>query len=173
ARSPGDLAGRVQLNDAVAHALSGRLSRVLLDMMLVAFYGALMLYYDPLLTLIGVVTAAAHIGLLQLAARVRTDLSRRVAQEGGTLSGVSSGGLQMIETIKATGSETDFFGQWSGYQAKLVAAQQALAQREQWVQMAVVALSSINGLLVLGLGALRVMDGHLSVGGLVAFQSLM
>ncbi len=173
ARSPGDLASRVQLNDSVASVLSGQLSRVILDLSLVTFYAALMLYYDPWLTLVGFATAVAHLGLLKLAERMRADLSQRAAQEGGKLAGVAASGLQMIETLKATGSESDFFGQWAGHQAKLVDAQQSLLRREQWIQVAVGALSRANSLLVLGLGALRVIDGHLSVGGLVAFQSLM
>jgi NHLM bacteriocin system ABC transporter peptidase/ATP-binding protein len=173
ARSPGDLAERVQLNDQVAELLSGRLSTVLLDLMLVVFYAGLMLYFDPALTCIGIVSGVLHIGLLRLSERMRIDLSRLVGQEGGKLAGVASGGLQMIETIKATGSESDFFGYWSGHQAKLVAAQQTLARREQVMMVVVQALSRVSTVLVLGLGALRVMDGHLSVGTLVAFQSLM
>jgi NHLM bacteriocin system ABC transporter peptidase/ATP-binding protein len=173
ARSPGDLAGRVRLNDNVASILSGRLSTVLLDLCLVVFYGVFMFYLDPWLTLIGVGTMAAHIALLSAAERMRTDLSRRVGQHAGKLAGVASSGLQMIETIKATGSENEFFGQWAGYQAKLAVAQQSVARREQLVLMASGALSRINALLVLAVGALQVMDGHMSVGALVAFQSLM
>jgi NHLM bacteriocin system ABC transporter peptidase/ATP-binding protein len=173
ARSPGDLAGRVRLNDNVAAILSGRLSTVLLDLVLVAFYGAFMFYLDQWLTLIGVGTVIAHILLLRAAQRMRTDLSRRVGQHAGKLAGVASSGLQMIETIKASGSENEFFGQWSGYQAKLAVAQQDVARREQIVLMASELLSRTNSLLVLAVGALRVMDGHMTVGALVAFQSLM
>lgn len=173
ARSPGDIAGRVRLNDVVANLLSSRLSGAVLDLCLVVFYGLMMLYFDPLLTLVGLVTAALHVVLLRLSARLRTDLSRRVAQESGKLQGVAAGGLQAIETIKASGAESDFFAHWSGYQANVVAAQQALAQREHLLSIAAGALSAINSVLVLGLGALRVMDGQLTVGTLVAFQSLM
>jgi len=173
ARSPGDLAGRVQLNDHVAHLLSGRVSGVLLDLLLVAFYGVFMFYLDLPLTLVGAGTVVAHLLLLRAAARMRTDLSRSVGQHSGKLAGVAAGGLQMMETIKATGSETEFFGQWAGYQAKLVMAQQAAARREQFILMATDVLSHVNSLLVLSLGALRIMDGHMSVGTLVAFQSLM
>jgi NHLM bacteriocin system ABC transporter peptidase/ATP-binding protein len=173
ARSPGDLAGRVRLNDTVAGLLSGRVSGAALDLCQVAFYGLMMLYFDPLLTSVGLVTALLHVLLLRLAERARTDLSRRVAQEGGKLQGVAAGGLQSIETIKATGAENDFFAQWAGHQANMVAAQQALARREQLLSVAASIVSTLNALVVLGLGALRVMDGQLSVGTLVAFQSLM
>lgn len=173
ARSPGDLAERVRSNDTIAHTLSGRISGIALDMMLVAFYALFMLYIDPWLTLIGFATAAAHIMLLRGAQRMRTDLSRQVAQQYGKLHGVATGGLQMIETIKGTGSETEFFGQWAGYQARLLVAQQELVRRDQLLMMATELIGRANSLLVLCIGALRVMDGHLSLGMLVAFQTLM
>src|SRR5262249_14048373 len=132
-RMPGDLAGRIRSNDTVATTLSGRLSGVVLDLMLVAFYGAFMLYLDPWLTCIGLFTMGAHLLLLRLTSRVRADLGRRVGQGAGKLAGVAAGGLQMIETIKATGSESEFFSQWAGYQAKLVVVQQTAARREQWL----------------------------------------
>jgi NHLM bacteriocin system ABC transporter peptidase/ATP-binding protein len=173
ARSPGELAERVRSNDTVAHILSGKITGIVLDLVLVAFYATFMLYLDPWLTLIGIATAAAHIGLLRFAERVRTDLSRQVGQHGGKLAGVSASGLQMIETIKGTGSESEFFAQWAGYQAKLLIAQQQLARRDQLLAVVTELLSRFNSLLVLSVGALRVMDGHMSLGMLVAFQSLM
>jgi NHLM bacteriocin system ABC transporter peptidase/ATP-binding protein len=173
ARSPGDLANRVQLNDVVASTLSDQLSRGILDLLLVAFYALMMFYYDPALTLIGFATAAVHIALLRLGDRMRRDLSRLVAHEDGKLGNLAVSGLQMIETIKATGSEADFFGHWAGYQARKLSAQETLARREQWLRALVEALSRTNALLVLGCGALRVMDGQLSIGGLVAFEGLM
>ncbi len=173
ARSPGDIADRARANDAVAHMLSGRISAIVLDLLLLGFYAAFMLYVDAWLTLIGFATVAGHLVLLRTAERMRTDLSRQVGQHAGKLAGVATGGLMMIETIKGTGSESEFFSQWAGYQAKLVAAQQKLAQRDQLLMMATDMLARLNSLLVLGFGALRVMDGHMSLGMLVAFQSLM
>lgn len=173
ARSPGDLASRVGVNESVASMLSGRISGVVLDIVLVGFYAAFMIFLDPWLTLIGVFTVAGHIVLLRTAERMRTDLSRQVGQEMGKLAGVAAGGLQMIETVKGTGSESEFFGQWAGHQAKLVQAQQELVRRDQILMVFTDLLSRGNSLMVLSIGALRVMDGHLSLGMLVAFQTLM
>lgn len=172
-RSPGDLADRVRSNDNVAHLLSGRISGIALDLFLIGFYALFMLYIDPWLALIGFATAVGHLLLLRGAERMRTDLSRQVGQHAGKLAGVATGGLQMIETIKGTGSESEFFGQWAGYQAKLTIAQQELARRDQYLVVATSMLARVNALLVLSIGALRVMDGHLSLGMLVAFQTIM
>jgi ABC-type bacteriocin/lantibiotic exporter with double-glycine peptidase domain len=48
-----------------------------------------------------------------------------------------------------------------------------MARREQMVSALVGGVGRVNTLLVLAVGALRVMDGHLSLGALVAFQSMM
>lgn len=173
ARSPGDLAVRVRSNDAVASALSGRISGIALDMLLLVFYAGFMLYLDPWLSLIGYATAAGYLLLLRAAERARTDISRQVGQQAGKLAGIAGGGLQMIETIKGTGSEAEFFGQWAGYHAKLVVAQQELARRDQIMGVFTELLTEGNALLVLSIGALRVMDGHMTLGMLVAFQTLM
>jgi NHLM bacteriocin system ABC transporter peptidase/ATP-binding protein len=173
ARSPGDLASRVQLNDQAANLLSGRLAGVVLDMILIVFYAALMLVYDPWLTAIGLGAAALHVTLLVAQHRGRTDDALRVSVEAGKLAGISTGGLSMIETLKATAGESAFFASWAGHQAKLARAQQRMARRDQIVGTLVGAIGRLNTLLVLGVGAMRVMDGHLSLGGLVAFQALM
>ena len=140
---------------------------------MVAFYGVLITYLDPWLALIGAFTALGHVVLLRTTARVRADVGRKTSHSAGKLAGVAAGGLQMIETIRATGSESEFFAQWAGYQATLANVQQVAARREQWLLLASTALSHVNTLLVLAVGALRVVDGHLSVGTLVALQGLM
>jgi NHLM bacteriocin system ABC transporter peptidase/ATP-binding protein len=172
-RMPGDLAGRVRSNDHVASTMAGQLSSVVLDFILVAFYGALVTYLDHSLAVIGFATAVGHIALLRATSRVRADVGRKASHSAGKLAGVAAGGLQMIETIRATGSESEFFAQWAGYQANVANVQQVAARREQWLLLASTALSHVNTLLVLSVGAQRVIDGHLSVGTLVALQGLM
>jgi NHLM bacteriocin system ABC transporter peptidase/ATP-binding protein len=172
-RYPGEIAARVGLNDRLARLLSLDLARALLDAGVVAAYGLLMLRYDLLLTLIAFASAALSVVVLRRTARRHIDLSRRYALEAGLFLSASLGGLQIVETLKATGAESDFFTRWAGYQARLLRTQLASDAWAQALGLVPALLSIAAGALVLLVGALRIMAGDLTVGQLVAFQVLL
>jgi NHLM bacteriocin system ABC transporter peptidase/ATP-binding protein len=171
-RYAGEIGNRVQINDRVASLLSRDLATTALNLMVVVIYALLMLQYDLVLSLVSVVTAVINVLALRHVAARRTVLSQRMQQDRGKLMGTAMGGLQTIETVKAGGSESDFFARWAGYQAKVVNATQQLQLTEIFLGAVPPLLLSVNIALVLGIGGLRVIDGHLTMGMLVAFQAL-
>jgi NHLM bacteriocin system ABC transporter peptidase/ATP-binding protein len=172
-RYAGEVGSRVTVNDRIAQLLSGQVATTALNAFTVLFYVIVMLQYDVLLTLIGVLLAALNIVVLRSVSRERIDTNQRLLLERGKVTGVAMGGLQSIESIKATGSESDFFVRWAGLEAKLLEAQQELGTRTQFVSAVPPMLTNLAIAAVLGVGALRVMTGDLTIGMLVAFQSLM
>jgi len=171
-RFSGEISWRVQLNDQVAQLLSGQLAATLLSLVTVVFYLALMVHYDLVLTGVAVFFALLNLLALRYVSRKRTDLNQRLLQDVGLLNGAAMHGLQTIETIKATGGESDFFARWAGAQAKVVNSRQQLAIPTQFLSAVPPFLMLLNTTAILTIGGLRIMDGNLTIGTLVAFQSL-
>ncbi|MGE0449921.1 MAG: NHLP family bacteriocin export ABC transporter peptidase/permease/ATPase subunit [Vicinamibacterales bacterium] len=171
-RAPGEIGTRVAINDRVAMLLSGDLASTGLSLVTIVFFAVLMLTYDLPLTLATIAIAALNVVALRTVSRVRVDGNQKLLQDRGKLVGATMGGLQMIETLKSGGTESDFFVRWSGYQAKVVNGEQALGVPTQMLSAVPPFLMSMNTLAILWFGGLRVMDGAMSIGMLMAFQSL-
>jgi ABC-type bacteriocin/lantibiotic exporter with double-glycine peptidase domain len=131
-----------------------------------------MFRYDVGLTLIVIGVALANVVAIRVVARVRTDASRKLMTDKGRLQGTSMGGLRMMETLKATGGENEFFSRWAGYQAKALRAEQQLRQISDMVSVVPTVVGTLVTASVLLFGGLKVMDGVLTVGLLVAYQAL-
>ena len=172
-RYAGDISQRVSSNDRVAHLLSGELATNVVGVITAVFYVAIMLTYDGLLTLIGVLLTGLNVAALAYVARKRTDGNMRLQQERGKLMATTMGGIQTIETIKATGGELDFFARWAGLKAKTNNSEQRLALYSHMLSSVPVLITALTTATILGLGGWRVMEGSMTVGMLVAFQSLM
>ncbi|MFJ9767714.1 NHLP family bacteriocin export ABC transporter peptidase/permease/ATPase subunit [Streptomyces erythrochromogenes] len=172
-RNPADLVQRLQSNDTVAETLARDLSAAGVDAVVVVLYAVLLWTYDPQLTLVGVGVALLNVLALRTAIRLRATGTRRLRAESARLTNTSYGGLQLIETMKATGGENGFFRRWAGQHAVTLDVQQRLGVPSAWLAVVAPTLAALNSALILMIGGLRAVDGHLTVGLLVAFQALV
>ncbi|WPL16487.1 RTX-I toxin determinant B [Thiorhodovibrio winogradskyi] len=171
-RYPGDICNRVSSNDHVASLLSGQLATNIIGLVTIVFYAVVMAFYSLPLTLITVALALLNFLALAAVARQREDSSRQLVNDQGKLGAASISGLQLIETLKSSGSESDFFTKWSGLQAKYLNAQQSLTSATTVISSVPTLLAALTTASILGVGGLLVLDGSLTIGGLVAFQGL-
>ncbi|MBI4694517.1 MAG: NHLP family bacteriocin export ABC transporter peptidase/permease/ATPase subunit [Gammaproteobacteria bacterium] len=172
-RYAGEIANRSTLNDKLAGLLSGQLAQTAIDVVMMVFYGALMLWYDVGLTLMAVAFAGLNALLLTTISKQREETNMRVLQEYGKAQGVAMAGLQSIETLKASGLESGMFAQWAGYYAKATNARQELEFSNRWLNVVPALLTGLTTLSLLTFGGLRVINGELTIGMLIAMQSLM
>lgn len=172
-RYAGEICSRVKINERVGALVSRELATNVLNGVMAVFFAAMMWYYDALLTLISLAAAGLNLAALHGVSRMRVDASRKLLQERGKLVGVSMTGLRMMETYRATGSESDFFGQWAGYHARLLNAEQQIGMPSLLLSVAPSLLSSLNLAAVVAIGGARVLEGQMSPGQLAAFIGLL
>ena len=171
-RYAGEIGSRLTISDRVAQMVSSGLPAAGLNLFTALFFLAVMFSYDIVLSLVSLFFAVANIGLLQSVAGRRKAANQRLAIDGGKVVGTSMNGLMLMETIKASGAESDFFEKWAGYQARWLMSTQEQARSSLLLNTLPMTLAAVEASLIVGLGGLRVMDGAMSVGMLVAFQSL-
>lgn len=172
-RNAGDIQYRISLNDQLAEMICGQVGQAFTSLFMLAFYGGLLLTYDVPLAMTGITIAAINLIVLSFVAKKRKVLNQTLVQEKSKLMGLSMSGLQLMETIKASASENDFFAQWAGQQAKDCQAEQRMSASTVMFTALPMLLTSLNNAVILLFGAWRVIQGEMTIGMLVAFQALM
>jgi NHLM bacteriocin system ABC transporter peptidase/ATP-binding protein len=172
-RHSGDIASRVAANEQIARLLSSGIAANALNLTSVLIFAAAMAIYDVPLAALGVGMALLNVLALKFIGQNQQDLGRSLALERGKLVGATVSAVRTIETLKASGLEDEAFGRWAGIQAKALNAEQALGVSAILLEMLPTLLSGLTIAAILGIGGLRVIEGSLTLGSLVAFQSLM
>ncbi|MBX7548549.1 NHLP family bacteriocin export ABC transporter peptidase/permease/ATPase subunit [Streptomyces sp. tea 10] len=172
-RSPADLVQRLQSNDQVAETLARDLAAAGVDAIVVVLYAVLLYTYDPQLTFVGIGVALLNVVAMRLVVRLRATRTAKLRADTARLTNTSYTGLQLIETMKATGGEDGYFRKWAGQHATTLEEQQRLGVPSAWLGVVAPALATFNSALILWIGGMKAVEGHISVGLLVAFQSLV
>lgn len=172
-RHVGDLSDRMAANDRVASLISGQFATNAMNVTTVVFYGGAIAAFDVWLGVVAFALASLNVGALTAVNRSRKDNSRALLNEGGKLAGMTVATIRSMETLKASGMEDDSFTKWAGYQAKMLDRQRRLGFTTALLTVFPALMSSLTTAAILGVGGFRVMEGALSIGAIVAIQSLM
>ncbi len=173
-RLPGDMVSRLGAIDRLSMLLGSKLFPTIASAACGVLYLAAMIMISARLSLLSVLVAAVIAFIIVRSARGLQDRSRMAEQESGRQAGVISVGLQAIESLKASGRESDFFSRVIGAQARTRRSRQELEHLGLTVQAVPPWLETIlSQAAVLAMGAFMVMSGELTLGGLLAFQTIL
>ena len=128
-RLAGDIQSRAGMNASIAGTLVGTFAPLLLNTAMMIFYLILMVRQSVLLTLIGFSTLIINILMSRIISGRRINITRVQMRDSAKLESATASGIEMIETIKASGAEQGFFQKWAGFQAS-VNAQNVKAAKE-------------------------------------------
>ncbi|HAM15214.1 MAG TPA: NHLP family bacteriocin export ABC transporter peptidase/permease/ATPase, partial [Eggerthellaceae bacterium] len=140
---------------------------------MMVFYLVVMIRYSPLLTAVGIATIVINSLLASYISRKRVNITRVQMRDTGKLESSTVSGIQMIETIKASGAENGYFEKWAGYQASVNTATTRFANLNLYLGMVPNFLASLANYAVLVIGVLLVMQGQFLLGMVMAFQGYL
>ena len=172
-RMAGDIQMRRANNETIANTLIETIAPILLNAAMMIFYLVVMIRYSVMLTLIGVGTIVINAFVGRLISKKRVNITRVEQRDQGKLSSTTIAGIQMIETIKSSGSETGFFQKWAGYQASISASEEKFVKLNTYLGIIPVFLSALANTAVLVVGVYLTMQQEFTMGMIMAFQSFM
>ena len=172
-RMAGDIQQRQAMNASIAQSLVQTLAPLALNTAMMVFYLIVMIRYSAALTIVGLSSIVINLAVSRMISKKRINITRVQMRDAGKLAGTAVAGIEMIETIKASGAENGFFEKWAGYQASVNTQQVKYQKLCQYLGMIPSLVSSLANTAVLILGVYFTINGTFTVGMIMAFQGFL
>ena len=151
-RLAGDILQRMNANASIAGTLVDTFAPLLLNTGMMVFYLVVMLRYSVLLTIVGLATIVLNLLVSQIISAKRVNITRTQMRDSGKLASATVSGIQMVETIKASGAENGYFEKWAGYQAAVNASAVRFARLNQYLGMSFLSAFMAPAMLLISAG---------------------
>ena len=171
-RSAGDLMMRVNSNATIRETLTSGVLSGALDGLMVVTYLALLLVADVRLGLVIAALAVLRVAVLVGAMRVRQRLTAESLQVQATAQSYELQVLAGIEVLKACGAERRAVGTWSNLFVQQLNVALTRGRLDALVNALLDGLALASPLTVLLYGGMRVMNGELTLGMMLALAAL-
>ncbi|MBO6149336.1 MAG: NHLP family bacteriocin export ABC transporter peptidase/permease/ATPase subunit [Lachnospiraceae bacterium] len=172
-RRIGDIELRRRDNASIAESLVNTFAPLVLDTAMMLFYLIVMLRYSVLLTLVGISSMLFNIFISRIISEKRVNITRVLMQEQGRLYSDTVSGIEMIETIKASGAENGYFRRWAGRQARVNVQNVHFSSLDYYLGSLPLIFQAIVGDAVLIIGIYLTMKGSFTPGMILAFQGFL
>ncbi|MBP9997111.1 MAG: NHLP family bacteriocin export ABC transporter peptidase/permease/ATPase subunit [Lachnospiraceae bacterium] len=172
-RMTGDIQMRMNTNGDIANQMVNIFAPLGIKTIMLFFYLAVMVKYSPLLTVVGCLSIFINLFVSRIISNKRINTTRVMARDSAKMSSTTLSGIDMIETIKASGAENGFFAKWSGYQAGVNAAQVEYSKIDYRWGVIPTIVSALSDIIIMYLGAILIMNGEYTIGAFVAFQGFL
>lgn len=172
-RMSGDIATRQKANQNMVASMIKIFAPLIINFFMMIIYLVVMVRYSLWLTLIGIGAIFIHLWIAKVISEKRINITRVMMRNQGNLDGITFNGIEMIETIKSSGADNDFFEKWSGIQASVNTQQVEYTKVNQYMWTIPVIVSSVSDILILVTGAYMIIKGQFTIGMLLGFQGFV
>lgn len=172
-RMAGDILARKEQNAGIANTLIQSFAPLVIKSAMMIFYVLVMIRYSLVLTCVGLLSIIINLFVSRYISNKRVNLSRVMSRDEGQLAGTTVAGIEMIESIKASGAENGFFEKWAGYQAGANAGTVRFTQMDVQLGLIPAMVSALTNILVLMGSVWLCMKGEWTVGMITAFSGFL
>ena len=169
-RMTGDIQNRQNSNATIAGNLIDTVAPMALNLVLVIFYLVVMVRYSWIMTLVGIASIVINLALARVISDKRVNISRVHVRDAAKLDSATVAGVEMIETIKASGAENGYFEKWSGYQASMNTQMVKFIKANLYLTSLPALVNILTYVIVTMIGVYFAMNGNFTVGMIMAFQ---
>ena len=172
-RMAGDIQSRQNSNTEVASNLVNTFAPLALNTGMMFFYLVIMIRMSLPMTILGIFSVLLNGLFSRYISEKRINIARVQVRDSGKLTGTTIAGIEMIESIKASGSETGFFERWAGYQASVNAQDVRFSRTDEYLGLLPLIVSEVTDCLVLFMGINLAMRGEFTPGMITQFAVYM
>ena len=172
-RMVGDLQSRQSENASIAETLVNVFAPLLFNMIMLVIYLVVMINKSLILTLVGVIMVILNAFISIYVSKLRVNISRVQSRDRARLSGMTSKGIEMIETIKSNGAEASYFSSWDEALENVTTQKTKILKTNTFIGLVPGLVSLIANYSVLILGVYYTIKGEFTVGSILAFQGLL
>ena len=172
-RQPGDLQQNEAATEGIAKTFINQIVPLVINTIMMIYYAVVMIMYSWVLALIGFAIVAVNLALSRYLANRKINTVRGMKKANGKMMSSSMAAIGMIETIKASGAENVYFNKWSGFQASVSDENVKIEKDNQILGSIPGILIKILSIVILCGGVYFVLEGHFTVGMVIAFQSYL
>lgn len=172
-RYAGDLSNRIENNNNISVFLTSKLAEAVLNCIIAPVYLVILLFYSPLLTLIGLAVTAVNLLVMRQGSRILGDMSMKAQQDQSKMIGALFSGIRMSNTLKASGMEHEYAGRIHGTYAKSIRMEQSMGMTQEALNAIPEISQNILTVLTLVIGGVQVINGNMTAGMLVAYSGLL
>lgn len=171
-RNSADLQARFQMNTQLADGFFELVANNVVKLFTASFFLFLMYQFSAVLAGIALLTAMFNFILLSAVNRSRQTINQALSTAEIRLLNQSMSGISLMESLRAGGRDQDFYGKWANSLAEYTNKRLLMQKSGTFFSLVPALLSGFNQILILCFGAWLVIRGNLTLGGMMAFQSL-
>ncbi|PJE16637.1 cysteine peptidase family C39 domain-containing protein [Legionella sp.] len=172
-RSTGDISNRLYIFDEIAAKITEGFSEGIMNSLSIIIYTLIILLINKTIGLITILITIINFAAIIITKRLIIDLGRRFSQDQAKMHSIEYSGVQMMEALKFMNGENRFFLRWLSYKSKLIDSQQKIDLYTSLISLLPSVLYFLNLVLLIILGAHFVMQGTMTVGGVIAIYTLL